>query len=979
MINFFTQLLQASRGRFALFLGISVIIVSGVALYAFDGEYVLNGEVAVEAQKTLAEQKSFVNKQTKTSFGAVQGLTKNLLNLNSEITSRSLAQEEKDLKIANLTSAVKQRKILVKELMKENPRAFLVTAIKRNQRSLLPVNIQKDIEQETVITAKIEVLHIDDFENPKNSRFEYTLRTKDAKLNFYPTDELYLVSGAEVKINGFQLDDIVVSDINKQNFQVTKEAPPLESTGDQKTLVLLINFLNSPPIPFTKEQAYDVIFNGQFQNFMKEQSYGKVSFSGNVLDWVTLQRNLTDQQACSSVSFKEIEKIIADNNINLANYDRLVYLPNGTYNGCSSIGGVDYSIAFIGTVDFNQPSYQQPFEWTILDHLLSHELGHSLGVVHANGWDCGEQIMYGDCKHVEYGNYFDVMGHNIFSLHFNAFYKELLGWIEPENSLLIDRTGRYTVNPLETKDGVNLAKIQVKDSTEIPFYLEYRKGIGFDAKLNDTNLYSNQSGLFINNTFYGYTPDIFFAHNISRLLDMSPTPAFWWKDTQNATLNDQNVFSDFGKGVIVGPIINTNDSSIIFDVDIKDPVCVRYEPLKLGSFTNDEYIIGQQNNLVIAFKNQDSFKCNSAKFNVDLALPLNWTYETPNGHNMILDPEEEGRGYFGIYVPQNTIPSLYKIEYNLVNLDSGLKSYPSTFYVQVIEPPLISDINPNKGVVGTEVTLSGTGFHNTENFIFFSNPSFGSGIMQFVSSPDNKTLKFLVLSDLLKIECDVLQGCNEFSVPTPPGIYQITVSANGTQSNTVDFEVIEPKTPPTISGVSGPVKLKTNEIGTWAITANDQQGEQLLYAAIWGDGTDIQPITFISTNIFTHSYNQAGTYDPIFIVSNDSNLQATTTMSIIIENPPIFISAPKDGETVAPKSKITITAEVSDEIKDKTERVEFLVNGKRKCMDKTAPYSCNWRVPKKSGQTYELQAKAFDKARKGNIIAESEIIKVKTK
>lgn len=804
MLNFFNNKISKAfqKGSAALIVIGAILIITGAAIGIFNG-IVPKTMVEVEAPQTKAEQKQLI-KQTKTSFGAVQGLTKNLLNLNSEIVSRSLTQEEKDLKLANLAGVAKQRKTLVKELMKENPRAFLATAIRKNQRATLPQNIQKDIEQETTITAKIEVFHIDDFENPENSRFEYTLRTKDAKLNFYPTNELHLVSGAEIKVSGLQLDDIVVSDTNKQNFQVTKESPPLESIGDQKTLVLLINFLNSPSIPFAKEQAFDMIFNDQFQEFMKEQSYGKVSFSGDVYGWITLQRNGVKALACEytskvSLSDTEIKNFVLTNNINLDNYDRLLFILNQPFDGgCSHVGKIDISFnnnsyrlsdAYIGLDKFDAQRSTHPFKWIFLDHLLSHELGHSLGVYHANGWDCGTQVLYDEfCEHVEYGNLFDTMGHGLYSLHFNSFYKELLGWIKPEETLIINQSGTYSISNLETEQGVKLAKIQRTELNTTPYYLEYRKGIGFDSNLNNQELNHNKTGLFFNKiiTDEGFYP---------RLLDMNPTSFDWVEDIKKTTLNNSNIFYDPGSGIAVGPILGINDSSINFNVKLSDPVCIQQKPLvnAVGYKYLFEMPAGESDLRVIEIINKDPVSCGGSNFNIILTMPSFWEYIVTDANanpfpNNIIPPislfPETGRSIrIDFSVPVNTPPITYSIKSEVINTNSGLKT------------------------------------------------------------------------------------------------------------------------------------MKEDKIDI------------------------VQPIT----------------------------------------QPDISITAPKDGDIVARKSRVNITVEVSDAIKDKTKRVEFYVNGVKKCQDKAAPYSCNWQVPKKSGQTYELQAKAYGDRKQLGVkpIAESEIIKIK--
>ena len=110
-------------------------------------------------------------------------------------------------------------------------------------------------------------------------------------------------------------------------------------------------------------------------------------------------------------------------------------------------------------------------------------MGHSLGVGHANAWVCADnEVLYGNCSHMEYGNYFDVMGLFGYSLNFNGFFKEKLGWIGSSQKELIRNSGIYTINPLELNEGKQLAKIYIKGSEISPYSIEFRRGVGFDSK-----------------------------------------------------------------------------------------------------------------------------------------------------------------------------------------------------------------------------------------------------------------------------------------------------------------------------------------------------------------------------------------------------------------------------------------------------------------------------------------------------------------
>jgi hypothetical protein len=64
-------------------------------------------------------------------------------------------------------------------------------------------------------------------------------------------------------------------------------------------------------------------------------------------------------------------------------------------------------------------------------------MGHELGVMHANAWRCESKSLDEDCYHAEYGNSYDAMGHGSNAMHFNAFYKDILGWLDPADKVII--------------------------------------------------------------------------------------------------------------------------------------------------------------------------------------------------------------------------------------------------------------------------------------------------------------------------------------------------------------------------------------------------------------------------------------------------------------------------------------------------------------------------------------------------------------
>ncbi len=136
----------------------------------------------------------------------------------------------------------------------------------------------------------------------------------------------------------------------------------------------------------------------------------------------------------------------------------------------------------------------------------------------------------------------------------------------------------------------------------------------------------------------------------------------------------------------------------------------------------------------------------------------------------------------------------------------------------------------------------------------------------------------------------------------PNGNYQISVDYTdyvGSLSTTVGFSGIftlmgnnttSSVVNPIITGVSGPQQLNVGEQGTWTVNAYSPSGGVLQYSANWGDGPATCPkgaycVSSISPQqsaTFTHTYNTAGTYTPVFTVVNNAGRIANTSLSVSV-------------------------------------------------------------------------------------------------
>jgi len=129
--------------------------------------------------------------------------------------------------------------------------------------------------------------------------------------------------------------------------------------------------------------------------------------------------------------------------------------------------------------------------------------------------------------------------------------------------------------------------------------------------------------------------------------------------------------------------------------------------------------------------------------------------------------------------------------------------------------------------------------------------------------------------------------------------------------------VISGNRPPIISGVSGPTTLNVNQTATWTVEASDPENGTLNYSVTWGDEARAGTIASSPTNpavqqtaTFTHSYERAGTYNPIFVVTDNSGQSARTSLSITVgqtTNRNITVLTPNGGEQWVANSTQAIT------------------------------------------------------------------------
>lgn len=383
-----------------------------------------------------------------------------------------------------------------------------------------------------------------------------------------------------------------------------------QALGEQRVAVVLIDYMNDGQEP--SAATYQKEFFGPSDStpdisanaFIKEASYNKAWVTGRVYGWYHFTR--TDaQQSCWASDQEEFFRP----DIPYQNYDHLIFVVRGSkffnettkkYEDCSGYGvssmGREKFTTIQGPVVASEITitlynlFTGSFSGTSTPVTMAHELLHSLGGFgHAGVYECGSNILSSntnECKQI-HGDIFDIMGYRWNAAHPNGAFKEVLGWLAPQNISTVQQTGWYTIYPYETATDksqaikiplpipIQLNTVDPAADVELTYlYLEYRKPIGFDAGLGRLSTVATGEhpaididGLLVRGAqFYNGI-----ASNM-KLLDMKPEsivyPDYPLMDYQDAFLLPNQVFYNAENKIGIRPEEIQSDGGMKLQIGI---------------------------------------------------------------------------------------------------------------------------------------------------------------------------------------------------------------------------------------------------------------------------------------------------------------------------------------------------------------------------------------------------------------------------
>lgn len=322
------------------------------------------------------------------------------------------------------------------------------------------------------------------------------------------------------------------------------------TTGEQRTLVSLVNFTNDPSTPWlladVDSQILDDSDPDSTASYVLEASYGRAWLTGSANDWVSASYpDTTCNLALPAGTQQLIDEL--DTFIDFSSIDRwIILMPFSSacpFLGISTLGDWTFD-SDEGSVSFSRVVVNGTT--TILANLVSHELGHSLiGLQHAEDHECGVDVVGPNCSDGG-SDHYSVMGSSTWGGHFTPPSKEALGWFATDLVDVAAPGGTYLIEPYETTGGTKTLRIAapwyVSDYREgRHYYVSFRQRTGFDSDFPTLDV----DGAMLHLDAHYFPEFTTEAIGASRLLDATPL------NTSNVLLEVGQSFFDATHGITI--------------------------------------------------------------------------------------------------------------------------------------------------------------------------------------------------------------------------------------------------------------------------------------------------------------------------------------------------------------------------------------------------------------------------------------------
>jgi hypothetical protein len=404
-----------------------------------------------------------------------------------------------------------------------------------------------------------------------------------------------LTTGARVRVRGRLRDADTLALARDAGAVTTLVSVAPNTFGEQRTIVILVNFQNNPSQPYAWTTAQQVTFQTT-SDFFRENSYGQTWLSGTVVGWFTIAMDAPAGSCDYSRIASLADQAATASGVSLGGYERKIYaFPQSS--GCGWWG--------LGSVGGNPSRAWVNGSYTL--KVVAHELGHNFGDYHSKSRECSTS----GCTESEYGDSHDVMG-NPSAGHMNAFQKERLGWLDYGGSpdiLDVTAGGSYWIDgfitPGSAPKALRILKSVDSAGKRTWYYAETRTRTGFDGGIAPGVLLHSGSES---------------TGNSSMQIDLSPeTTSF------DRVLDAGQTFTDTAIGLSI-TTTSAGDAGAWIQIGYGGVPCVASAPsLTLLPAASQTITIGQSADFTVRLKNNDGAGCAMTSFALAAAAPAGWS------------------------------------------------------------------------------------------------------------------------------------------------------------------------------------------------------------------------------------------------------------------------------------------------------------------------------------------------------------------